>query len=101
MQANNMIQELLEKRDLLFDIAVELYGELWVAEEKFWGSPTEIEMREINSQLLDLGYEEDIDDDIRAIGLIVGQGLVDKGIIPSFEDDLDDIPRWWEEDDDE
>ena len=99
-----MIQELLEKRDLLFDIAVELYGELWVAEEKFWGSPTELEMREINSQLLDLGYEEHIDDDIIAIGLIVGQDLADKGIIPYFEDeddDLMDVPRWWEEDDDE
>jgi len=79
------IQELLTKRNLLADIAEELYGEIWIAHNKFWGSPTELEMRELNSQLIDLGYTEpeDMDDYI--------------------DDDNDDevLPRWWEEDDQE
>ena len=41
-----MIKELLEKRELLNDIATELYGELWVTVDEFWGSPTEKEMAE-------------------------------------------------------
>jgi len=54
-----MINELLERRDILNEIAIELYGELWVTEDSFWGSPTELEMREIQEQLNDLGWEEE------------------------------------------
>jgi len=53
-----MINELLEKREILGDIAAELYGDLWIAEEAFWGSPTEQDLQEVNQQLIDLGWEE-------------------------------------------
>lgn len=52
-----MIKELLEKRDLLSDIATELYGEIWVANDDFWGSPTEREMNEVQEELLTWGWE--------------------------------------------
>lgn len=52
-----MIKELLEKRDLLADIATELYGEIWVANDDFWGSPTEREMQEVQEELLTWGWE--------------------------------------------
>ena len=53
-----MINELLEKRDILGDIAVELYGDFWITEEEFWGSTTEQQLKEVNDQLLDLGWED-------------------------------------------
>jgi hypothetical protein len=53
-----MINELLEKRDILGDIAIELYGDLWITEEDFWGSTTELQLKEVNDQLLDLGWED-------------------------------------------
>ena len=53
-----MIQSLLETREALFEIAFELYGEMWVASEKFWGSPTERELTETQNRLYDLGYED-------------------------------------------
>jgi|LakMenE18May11ns_1017448.scaffolds.fasta_scaffold7143572_1 hypothetical protein len=51
-----MIKELLEKQEVLGEIAAELYGDLWIMNEKFWGSPTERELREVAFTLIDLGY---------------------------------------------
>jgi hypothetical protein len=52
-----MINELLEKFDLLTDIAIELYGDEWVMNEKFWGSVTEKEMCETMTRLDNLGHK--------------------------------------------
>ena len=51
-----MIQQLLEKQSILSEIAGELYGDLWIMNEKFWGSPTERELFDVTSQLLLLGH---------------------------------------------
>ena len=51
-----MIEELMEKQILLSEIAAELYGDLWVMNEKFWDSPTERELREVINRLIDLGF---------------------------------------------
>ena len=51
-----MMEELLEKQTILSDIAGELYGELWIMNEKFWGSPTERELQEVTMSLLNLGH---------------------------------------------
>ena len=51
-----MIKELLEKQKVLGDIAAELYGDLWIMNEKFWGSPTERELQEVTMSLVNLGY---------------------------------------------
>jgi hypothetical protein len=55
-----MIAELLELRNTLSDIAAELYGDLYVTNEAFWGSPTERQMCEIEEKLTDLGYIQEI-----------------------------------------
>jgi len=58
-----MINELLEKRDILADIAVELYGDFWITEEEFWGSTTEQQMLEVTEQLNELGWVEEVSDE--------------------------------------
>lgn len=50
-----MIKELKRKKNLLSEIAAELYGDLWIMNEKFWGSPTEKEMMEVTLALIELG----------------------------------------------
>jgi len=50
-----MIKELKKKQNLLTDIAAVLYGDLWIMNDKFWGSPTERELQEVTVQLIDLG----------------------------------------------
>ena len=58
-----MINELLEKREILGDIAVELYGDFWITNEEFWGSPTERQMQEVTEQLNDLGWVDPVSDE--------------------------------------
>ena len=70
-----MIKELLEKRDLLSDIATELYGEIWVANDDFWGSPTEREMQEVQEELLTWGWtpDEPTDEEIALAEMIAAE----------------------------
>jgi hypothetical protein len=53
------MDELLELRDTLTEIAQSLYGDWWVMNDKFWGSPTELQMRELEDKLYNLGYRID------------------------------------------
>jgi hypothetical protein len=53
-----MIQELLEKRDNLFEIAAVLYGDMFIAEPDFWDSPTERDLKEVYEKLDLFGYED-------------------------------------------
>ena len=55
-----MIEELLKHRQILFQIAEELYGDLWIGEEAFWGSPTEQQLLGVHERLFNLGWSEDI-----------------------------------------
>ena len=55
-----MIEELLEHRQVLFQIAEELYGDLWIGEEAFWGSPTEQQLLGVHERLFNLGWSEDM-----------------------------------------
>ena len=50
-----MIKELKKLQNVLHEIAAELYGDLWIMNDKFWGSPTERQLREVTMQLIDLG----------------------------------------------
>ena len=78
-----MINELLEKRDILADIAVELYGDFWITEKEFWGSTTERQMQEITEQLQNLGWEEEVDEDQIMIADMIMEMLKKNG---KFED---------------
>ena len=50
-----MIKDLKKLQNVLHDIAAELYGDLWIMNDKFWDSPTERQLREVTMQLIDLG----------------------------------------------
>ena len=52
-----MYNDLLEMRDILSDIASELYGDLYVCNDNFWGSPTEKEMYKVEESLSNLGFK--------------------------------------------
>lgn len=74
-----MIQELLEQRQILFEIAEELYGDLWIGEKAFWGSPTEQQLQKIHDSLFNLGWSEDVTPEqmetAKKIGKILGLEL--------------------------
>jgi len=74
-----MMEELLEKQTILSDIAGELYGELWIMNEKFWGSPTERELQEVTMSLLNLGHRVENtpegDEAAKIVGKKLGLGL--------------------------
>ena len=44
-------------------MAAELYGDLWIMNDKFWNSPTERQLREVTMQLIDLGVTIDPSDE--------------------------------------
>ena len=74
-----MIDELLEERDNLFEIASVLYGDIFVTNESFWGSPTELQLQRVY-EILDLfGHQDDepTDEMIEAAEII--KKMVDKG----------------------
>jgi hypothetical protein len=58
-----MIKELKKLQSILHDMAAELYGDLWIMNDKFWNSPTERQLREVTMQLIDLGVTIDPSDE--------------------------------------
>lgn len=87
---NNTIQELLDERETLHDIARVMYGDLYVVQQDFWGSPTERELKRVYEQLELLGHEDSITEEQQAIGEMIFQGLVDGGIFTLDDEDEDD-----------
>lgn len=82
-----MIQELLEKRDVLTDIAAELYGDMFITVDEFWGSPTEREMSVVDDELANLGWEPEVTPEIIALAEMLLQDLIDRGIIETDEEE--------------
>jgi hypothetical protein len=86
-----MIQELLEKRDTLTDIAAELYGDMFITVDEFWGSPTERQMAIVDEDLINLGWEVESTPEIEALAEILLQELVDRGVLDvDMDEDEDD-----------
>lgn len=52
-----MIEELLENREDLFEIAALLYGDSFITNQDFWGSPTERHLQELYEELFARGYK--------------------------------------------
>jgi len=89
---NARINELLEQRDVLTEIAFMLYGEFYVAEKAFWESPTQKDLFNIESELYDLGWEDsDVSPEMEMAALLMFEALKSGGIIP-------DAPEEEEED---
>ena len=76
-----MIEELLDKRNTLTDIAAELYGDLFITVDEFWNSPTERQMGLVDDELINLGWESETTPEIIALAEIILQDLVDRGIL--------------------
>ena len=82
------IKELLEKRDILSDIAAELYGDDYIAKDEFWNSPTEKEMFQVESQLRDLGHEDpEVSDEMNALAQIIFDDLIKRGLVDWDEEE--------------
>ena len=87
---SNPIQELLHERGTLHEIASVLYGDFYVIQQDFWGSPTERELKRVYEQLDLLGHEDPITEEQQAIGEMIFDKLVDKGIFPPDEEEEED-----------
>ena len=94
---NKSIQELLDHKDSLNEIASLLYGDDYILKQEFWNSPTERELFQVWKQLDLLGYEEPISEEMQALGDLIFDDLTTKGIIPM--DDRDD--EYYGDDDEE
>ena len=94
---NKSIQELLDHKDFLNEIASLLYGDDYILKQEFWNSPTERELFQVWKQLDLLGYEEPISEEMQALGDLIFDDLIAKGVIPM--DDRDD--EYYGDDEDE
>lgn len=86
--SSNTIQELLEQKNTLCEIASVLYGDNYILQEEFWNSPTEQEIKSVWKQLDLLGYEEEITPEMQALGDMLFEDLVKRGII-NLDDEED------------
>jgi hypothetical protein len=96
-----MIEELLEKRNTLTDIAAELYGDLFITVDEFWNSPTERQMSIVDDELEALGWEPETTPEIEALAEILLQDLVYRGILEMSLQDLEDRNILNEEEDED
>lgn len=84
------IEELLEKRQMLVEIAAVMYGDMYVTNEHFWKSQTEREMFEIEAELDELGHvEEGITPEMEMAAWVIFEALKKGGIITEEEDEED------------
>lgn len=84
------LEELLEQRDIISQIATELYGPMYVFNRKFWGSPTEHELNDVQEQLINLGYRMDPTPEEQELADIIYKALLDQEIIRRTDDDDED-----------
>jgi len=88
--SSNPIQELLEQKTTLCEIAQVLYGDNYILQEEFWNSPTEQEIKSVWQQLDLLGYQEEISPEMQALGDMLFEDLVKRGIINLDNEHEDD-----------
>ena len=82
------IEELLEKRQMLVEVAALMYGDMYVINEEFWKSDTEREMFEIEAELDELGYEEEgITPEMEAAAWLLFEALKSQGMIPDKDEE--------------
>jgi hypothetical protein len=81
------IKELYELQTTISDIAIELYGEMYVTNDKFWGSPTETQLKEVTEKLLDAGYMWEPDESDKKLANDISDAM---GLFNHFEDEEDE-----------
>jgi len=87
--SNNTIQELLEQKNTLCEIASVLYGDNYILQDEFWNSPTEQEIKSVWEQLDLLGYQEEVTPEMQALGDLLFEDLVKRGVINLDDEDED------------
>ena len=87
----NRIDELLEQRSVLVEMASVMYGDLYITNEHFWKSSVERDMFDIESELMDLGYEEpDISPEMELAALLIFDALQKGGLLPDEREEEDE-----------
>jgi hypothetical protein len=85
------IEELLEQRQVLMEMASVMYGDMYVMNENFWKSSVEKDLYKIEEELDNLGHvEEGITPEMEEAALAMFNALKSSGIIPNEEEDEDD-----------
>jgi len=86
------IEELLEQRSVLVEMAAVMYGDMYVTNEQFWKSSIEEDMFEIEEELMDLGHEEEgITPEMEMAALMIFDLLKSNGTIPNEEEGEDNV----------
>jgi len=86
------IEELLEQRSVLVEMAAVMYGDMYVTNEQFWKSSIEEDMFEIEEELMDLGHEEEgITPEMEMAALMIFDLLKSNGTIPNEEEDGENV----------
>lgn len=82
------IEELLEKRQMLVEVAALMYGDMYVMNEQFWRSETEKEMFTIEAELEELGHvEEGITPEMEMAAWMIFEALKKGGMIPDEDEE--------------
>ena len=86
------IEELLEQRSVLVEMAAVMYGEMYVTNEQFWKSSIEKDMFEIEEELMNLGHEEEgSTPEMEFAARIIFDLLKSNGTLPNEEEDTRDF----------
>ena len=84
------IEELLEQRSVLVEMASVMYGDMYVTNENFWKSSIEKDMFKIEEELMDLGHEEEgITPEMELAALLLFEALKNGGLLPKEGDEED------------
>ena len=87
----NRIEELLEQRSVLIEMASVMYGDMYITNEYFWNSSIEKDMFEIESELIDLGHEDEPSSpEMEFAARVIFDLLKKDGIIPDKKEDEED-----------
>ena len=88
----NRIEELLEQRSVLIEMASVMYGDLYVTNEHFWKSSIEKDMFKVEEELIDLGHEEEeVSPEMEMAAWAIFDALKESGILPEEREDEEDL----------
>jgi hypothetical protein len=85
------IEELLEQRSVLVEMASVMYGDLYITNEHFWKSSIERDMFNVESELIDLGHEdEDLSPEMEFAAIVIFDALKKGGLLGNEDDEEDE-----------
>ena len=88
----NRIEELLEQRSVLVEMASVMYGDMYVTNEQFWKSSIEKDMFKVEEELIDLGHEEEeVSPEMEMAAWAIFAALKESGILPEEREDEEDL----------